>query len=116
MVRLASNRIAWTYTDDKGDTYRVAAQKALTDQAKLGGSAALGTLQPKPGWLKMRRCTVSDGTYSRTVPVYEPNAAILTAGTTLNVNAQDDQRALTSNGTLISEVRPPDGRITKEQS
>jgi hypothetical protein len=116
VVRLASNRIAWTYTDDKGVDYRVAAQKALTDQNKLGGSAAAATVMPKPGWLKMRRVTVSDGTYSRTVPAYTPLAPILAAGEVINVNAQDDSRLLSSNGSMIGEKRPPDGRITKESA
>jgi hypothetical protein len=116
VVRLASNRIAWTYTDDKNVEWRVAAQKALTDQNKLGGVAAAATVPPKPGYIKMRRCTVSDGTFSRTVPVYKTDAPILVAGATVIVNALDDQHVLTTNATLINEKRPPDGRITKEQA
>lgn len=106
MALLSGNRIAWTYTADDGNTYRVAAQKAMTDQAKLGGSAALGTLPEKPSAIKMRRCTVSDGTYSRVVPVYETGAPIATAGETVNVNRAGDVRTLTANGGFIPEGGP----------
>lgn len=113
MVLLSSNRIAWEYTSDRNITYRVAAQKALTDQAKLGGQAWAGVVGPRPHTIKMRRITLSDGTYSRVVPVYSTDATILTAGTTLNVNAQGDARSLTSDGIVIAEkdINP---RVTKE--
>jgi hypothetical protein len=88
MAVLSSNRIAWTYTDDDGNAWRVAALKAWTDQAKLGGAAADGTVPQRPSGYKMRRTTVSDGAgHSRTVPVYEVTAPIVTAGETLNFNA-----------------------------
>lgn len=106
MALLSGNRIAWTYTSDDGHNYRVAAMKAMTDQDKLGGSAALGTLPEKPSAIKMRRCTVSDGTYSRVVPVYEPGAPIATAGETVNVNRAGDSRSLSSNGGVIPEGGP----------
>lgn len=113
MVLLSTNRIAWEYTSDRGVDYRVAAQKALTDQAKLGGQAWQSVVGPRPNTIKMRRITVSDGTYSRVVPVYTTDAAILTAGATINVNAQGDARTLTSDGIPIAEkdVNP---RVTKE--
>ena len=60
MVKLASNRIAWEYSSDDGNSYRVAASKALTDQDKLGGIAWAGTVGPKPAWIKMRRITLSN--------------------------------------------------------
>jgi len=106
MALLSGNRIAWTYTADDGNDYRVAAQKAMTDQNKLGGSAAASTLPEKPSAIKMRRCTVSNGTYSRVVPVYEPTAPIATAGETINANVQGDSRSLTSNGGFIPEGGP----------
>ena len=88
MAVLSSNRIAWTYTDDDGGTWRVAALKAWTDQGVLGGSAAASTLKQRPGSWKMRRTTVSDGAgHSRVVPVYDTAATIVTAGTALNFNA-----------------------------
>jgi hypothetical protein len=36
MAFLDTSRIAWTYTADDGTVYRVAAVKALTDQAQQG--------------------------------------------------------------------------------
>jgi hypothetical protein len=88
MAVLSSNRIAWTYTDDDGNQWRVSALKAWTDQAKLGGSAAAATVPQRPGSWKMRRTTVSDGAgHSRVVPVYETTAPIVTAGESLNYNA-----------------------------
>jgi hypothetical protein len=88
MAVLSSNRIAWTYTDDDGNQWRVAANKAWTDQGVLGGSAAASTVPQRPGAYKMRRTTVSDGAgHSRVVPVYETTATIATAGTSFNFNA-----------------------------
>jgi hypothetical protein len=107
MAVLSGNRIAWQYHSDDGNTYRVAAQKALTDQAKLGGEAWAGTVGPKPSWMKMRRITVANATYgSRVVPVYDTTAAILTAGETINVNWLGDSHAFESDGGPIPETRP----------
>lgn len=116
MVKLSSNRIAWTYTDGKGVAYRVAAQKALTDQGVLGGQAAAPTVPPKPSWIKMRRMTMSGAGYSRVLPVYSTDATVMTGGTSINVNAADDVRAMTSSGDIIPEVRPVNSRITKQAS
>jgi hypothetical protein len=88
MAVLSSNRIAWLYTDDDGNQWRVAALKAWTDQNKLGGSAAAATDKQRPAGYKMRRTTISDGAgHSRVVPVYTTDAPIATAGTSLNFNA-----------------------------
>jgi hypothetical protein len=85
---LSSNRIAWTYTDDDGNEWRVAALKAWTDQGMLGGSAAAATVPQRPAGYKMRRCVVSDGAgHSRTVPVYDTAATIITGGTSFSFNA-----------------------------
>lgn len=88
MAKLSSNRIPWRYTADNGTVYRVAAMKAVTDQAKLGGAAAQAGDPPKPGWLKMRRITLIDATHgtSRTVPVYSSTAPILQPDATVNLN------------------------------
>jgi hypothetical protein len=88
MAVLSSNRIAWTYTDDDGNDWRVAALKAWTDQAKLGGTAAAATVPQRPAGYKMRRCVVSDGAgHSRVVPVYDTAADIIVGGTSFNYNA-----------------------------
>jgi len=90
MARLASNRIAWTYTDDSGFDWRVAAMKSLTDQAKLGGEAAASSVPVKPPNLHMRRLSVRNATIARTrtVPIYEGGAAILTPGAVVSLNAE----------------------------
>jgi hypothetical protein len=108
MAVLSSNRIAWTYTDDAGNNWRVAADKALTDQAKLGGSAAAATVPQRPAHWPMRRTTVSDGAgHSRVVPVYDTTAPIVTAGTSINYNANVagviTEVTGTSNGGFIRE-------------
>lgn len=107
MAALSTNRIAWTYTDDEGQNWRVAAQKALTDQGVLGGSAAAGTVPERPNIGRMRRVSVSDGAgHSRVVPCYTTGATIVTAGTSINVNVLENSVAMTSNGGYIPEQRP----------
>ena len=114
MAALSANRIAWTYTSDSGVDYRVAAQKAVTDQAKSGGSAAAATLPAKPGGLKMRRVSCSDGAgHSRTTPVYTVDAPIATPGTAINLNAAGDVRAMTTSNGPISESH---SRTTKQST
>lgn len=104
MALLSTNRIAWQYHAENGSTYRVAAQKALTDQGVLGGEAWAGVVGPKPATLKMRRITVSNATQgSRVVPVYSLTATILTPGTSINCNKLADSYAFTSNGNPIPE-------------
>jgi hypothetical protein len=104
MAALSGNRIAWTYTDDDGNDWRVAAQKALTDQTKLGGAAAALSVPPKPPTLKMRRITVhAVGTGSRVLPVYEVGAPICTAGETINANFAGNSVEFTSQGNTIPQ-------------
>lgn len=104
MAILSSNRVAWTYTADDGTNYRVAAVKALTDQAVLGGAAWNGTDGPKPANIKMRRITVgAAGVGSRVVPVYVPGAPICTKGTTINVNVLQVEQTLESDGNPIPQ-------------
>jgi hypothetical protein len=113
---LSTNRIGWKYTADNGTVYRVAAQKALTDQAKLGGSAADGTEPIRDTDWTLRRITLSDASgRSRVVVVYENGAPIVTAGESLNVNYLGDQHSLLSSGVLIPEhhKRP---NVTKQTS
>jgi len=122
MVVLSGNRIAWTYTADDGTDYRVAAMKAMTDQhnngdSLQGGSAAAGSVKPKPGWIKMRRTTVSDASgNSRVIPVYEAGAPIMTPGTAINVNCAGVSTAMTSSGHLIPEGPVRASPITKESA
>lgn len=107
MAPLSSNRIAWTYTADDGNQYRVAAEKALTDQGVLGGSAAAGTVPPRPAVGKMRRMSISAaGVGSRTVPIYSLDATLATnPATTITANLHGDSHTFTrSNGRIIPEL------------
>jgi hypothetical protein len=114
MAVLSGNRIAWTYTDDEGNDWRVAAQKALTDQGVLGGSAAAGTVPERPNFFKMRRVSVSDGAgHSRVLPCYETTATIVTPGTAVNANYAGVSTPFTSNGGYIPE-RAPRRNVTKQ--
>jgi len=108
MALLSLNRIAWLYTSDNGTTYRVAAQKAITDQDKLGGTAYEGTGAPLPKGFKMRRITCRNAAQgvSRVFPVYSLDAEILTKDSTVNANHLADSYAFTSDGEPISENRP----------
>jgi len=120
MSVLSSNRIAWSYTDDSGGSWRVAALKAWTDQDVLGGGAALGSERQRPGGYKMRRCVVSDGAgHSRTVPCYSADAAIITAGTAFNFNANVGgvitMVSGTSNGGFLREGASRHN-VTKQQA
>jgi hypothetical protein len=114
MTELNRNRIAWNYTDDNGTVWRVAAQKALTDQAKLGGTASSGAVPPRPNWGKMRRVTVSNAAgQSRVLPCYTIDAPIVSAGETINANFGMDSAAFTSNGGFINEDKQG-SRVTKQ--
>jgi hypothetical protein len=106
MALLPSNRIAWMYTDENNVQWRVAAVKAYTDQAKLGGAAWDGVAEPKPANLKMRRITVRNAAngLSRVVPVYSAGAPIQTKGATVNLNANNtDSYAFESDGNTIPQ-------------
>lgn len=106
MALLSNNRIAWMYTDDDGNVWRVAAVADITSQAKLGGSAWNGTAPPKPANIKMRRITVRNAAQatSRVVPVYSPGAPIQTPGATVNLNHLNvDSYAFTSDGNTIPQ-------------
>lgn len=104
---LDRNRVAWTYHSDDGTDYRVAAQKAITDQTKLGGSDGSAVTKPKPAWIKMRRITVHNVDHgSRVVPVYTTDAAILADGGTVNLNVNNASFTFVKAGVVLAEKRP----------
>lgn len=116
VATLSGNRIAWAYTDDEGNVYRIAADKALTDQAVLGGSTGVGISQVRPTSFKLRRATVSNAAgHSRVVVCYDPLATIRVAGTIINVNYLGNSEAFTSNGGFIPE-RHPKKNVTKQSA
>lgn len=119
MAALSSNRIAWTYTDKAGNTWRVAALKAWTDQGVLGGVAALPTVPQRLGGSKMRRTVVSDGAgHTRTVPVYDLSATIIAPGTSFNFNANVGGVITEVTGTSNGEYLPEGnhGHVTKQSA
>jgi hypothetical protein len=115
MALISTNRIAWTYTDDQGRAWRVAAQKGLTDQAVLGGAPADETVPARPNWGKMRRITVHNNVgHSRVVTMYEQDAPIKAAGTSINMNRLGDSEAFHSGSGFLNETRQ--GGHTTSQS
>lgn len=116
MARLSGNRVAWEYLADDGNTYRVAAELALVTQGKQGGALAAATVPERPNDFTLRRCTVSNAAgQSRTVVLYAPDAALVTAGTSINANVGDDSATLTSNGGFIPEKHARKN-VTKQQT
>lgn len=108
MALLSLNRIAWLYTSDDTTSYRVAAQQALTSQAKQGGSAYAGTGGPLPNdVLRMRRITVRNAAQgvSRVVPLYSTSAALAAEDETINLNHLIDSYPFISDGNPLGEVR-----------
>ena len=108
----STNRIAWLYTDDTGTQYRVAAQKLLTDQAVLGGAAALGTENQLPEGVKMRRASSRDpGGVSRSFPLYDGTQVFVqpvgSPQGVISANVGGTGVAnFTDNGTVTPEKRP----------
>lgn len=93
MAVIATDRLAWTYTDDNGLAWRVAAMSGYTAQNVLGGAPATSAVLPKPASIKMRRITIRDGAgHSRVVPVYDRDTSttppIVLGATAINFNAQ----------------------------
>lgn len=104
MAFLDTSRIAWTYTADDGTNYRVAAVKALTDQAKQGGADGSAVALSKPGTLKMRRvsCRTAGGV-TRVFPLYVAGSPLATAGATINANVDGVSTSFISRGNPLPE-------------
>lgn len=104
MATLDQSRIRWTYTDDKGNDWAVSAQKSITDQDKLGGSAASVSVPPFPYRSRMRRIYVSNGTVTRSVPSYDRVNTAWTAGTgTINLDLNNVSTAFTFSPNTLGE-------------
>jgi hypothetical protein len=115
MAALSGNRVAWGYTDDRGVTWRVSAEKAVTDQAKSGGAAALASVPGKPADIKMRRMTVNDGAgHSRTTPIYSTGAALLAPGSSVDLNFNGNTVTFFGGRNLIPERRPRDQQTSQQ--
>jgi hypothetical protein len=108
VAELGSERIPWTYTDDAGFQWRVAATEGVVSQGKQGGATALATVPPKPANIKMRRATVKSGTVSRTVVLYDATQTLVVGATlgTINLNILQVETTMTATGSIIPERRP----------
>jgi hypothetical protein len=92
-----NNRVAWTYTTDRGTAYRVSAKAVYvldgTDGTKYGGSAAASTVPKLPKGFRMRAiaCT-SSGHPDKYIPCYTTAAMLYTipgTSVTRDVNGID---------------------------
>lgn len=96
------NRIVWTYTDEDGTAWNIAAKKVyvtdVTDGAKYGGSAGDEDQPQLPGNFRPRRVKcVASGHDDRWVIAYTNAATIWTTpGTTLTLNANGADVAYTT--------------------
>lgn len=121
MAWLNGNKIAWTYTDSVGNSWRRAAAKAITDQVNgasdplVGGTAAASSVQPfAKARLRPRGvyCT-SSGRPKKLVTVYADDAPLLVAGTSINLNTGVDSFAYVSSTETIPERKIRSWSITQ---
>ena len=92
-----NNRVAWTYTSDRGTPYRVSAKAVYvldeTDGAKYGGSAAAASVAKLPKGFRMRAiAATSSGKPDKYIVCYTAAATLYaTPGTTVvrDVNGVD---------------------------
>lgn len=109
-------RVAWTYTDDDSVSYIIAANAALMatsgNDAKLGGSAALETLQEIPNELKPRMVKCVDAAaHGKYVICYDTTATLWTTpGTAIQLNYHGVDTAFKSTKTKRRESL---GRVGK---
>jgi len=111
MAALDNNRVAWTYTDDHSDDYRISAKAVYVAQGggtvPQGGSAAAATVarlpkQVKPRMVKMTPAAGGNG--SRWVIAYALDAPIWTTpGTTMDLNINGAAVSYHSSTTLRGE-------------
>jgi hypothetical protein len=126
VAAIPNNRVGWTYTDDAGQDWRVAAILGYTSQNKLGGSAASTDVPPLPRDVKMRRLSVRNAVLgkTRTVPIYEVTAPLLTPAATIMLNewvaGELDSYAFTNDQEtpvwIIPERHPRKSPITSQAS
>jgi hypothetical protein len=117
---LDGNKIMWKYTDDFGRTFRRAASKAITDQVTdaavtVGGVAGVLT-DPPMDTARIRPrgvYCVASGKPKKLVVVYAPDAPLITAGTTINLNTGTTSTAYTSTGETLPERKIRGWSITE---
>jgi hypothetical protein len=117
-TKASGDRVAWTYTDNNGEAYRVSAKDVYvndpTDGAKYGGSAAAADLKAKPRGLRMRGVYATDASGNTIlVTVYTANAPALTPLTTLTRNFNGVDTEFTTTAMQLAERS---GKQAKQQT
>jgi hypothetical protein len=108
-----NNRIAWTYTDDDENDYRVSAKAVYVggaEAAKWGGSAAAASVPQLPKGFRMRKRKVVSGAVIRWVPCYKTDATLWTGvATTVLLNKNGVDAAFDVSSKKLSERNIRDG-------
>ena len=113
MAGQSDNIVAWRYTDDEGNFYRLRAKKAITDQVngsaevKVGGQAADAAVALPPTGFRPRRRYVTYNGIIRSVVCYDTACDLwTTAGTTVSLQTSGDTQTFTyTKGRLSERVR-----------
>lgn len=114
-----NNRVAWTYTTNDGEAFRVSAKAVyvsdVTDGAKYGGSAAAGSVRPLPASFKMRSVDIVSATgVTRRAICYDTTCDLWTTpGTQVTRSYLGVDTLFTSTSQQHSESY---GQQTKQQS
>lgn len=109
-----NNRVAWTYTSDRGTAYRVSAKAVYvldaTDGAKYGGTAAASTVAKLPRGFRMRAiAATSSGKPDKYIVCYTPAATLYTtAGTSVTRDVNGVDAAYLSADRARGEKEPRD--------
>lgn len=120
MAMQDNNRVAWTYTTNDNEAFRISAKACyvldVTDGAKYGGTAAAGSMRALPSSFRPRRvaCVNTASGVTRWVIAYTTAAAIwTTVGTSITLNLNGADVAFLSSADRRDERY---GRSTKQQS
>jgi hypothetical protein len=103
--------VSWTYTDDQGNDWAIAAKANMvldaTDGPKLGGAAAGRAVPQLAGNMRPRRAQVADASGNqRWVICYDTTAALWTTpGTTITLNYFGTDVQFESTGTTRGEKK-----------
>jgi hypothetical protein len=110
MAGQSDNVIAWKYTDDEGNFYRLRAKKAITDQLngssdpKVGGEAADQSIALPPRGFRPRKRYVTYNGLIRSVVCYDTTCDLwAVANTTVSLQTAGDTQSFTATKMRLSE-------------
>ncbi|HEY9758871.1 MAG TPA: hypothetical protein V6C97_27125 [Oculatellaceae cyanobacterium] len=115
MAALSDNAKAWTYTTGAADTFRLRAKSEMVAQldgssnVKVGGAAAATTVSLPVKGFRPRRVYVVDqatGAIRRSVVLYDADAPLATAGTTITLRYNGADTVFESTGGILGEKLP----------